>query len=624
MALDLITIGRCSVDLYGQQIGGRLEDMASFAKYVGGCPANIAIGTARLGLSSAFLSRVGDEHMGRFIQETMAAEGVDISHLRTDPHRLTALVILGIRDQHRFPLIFYRENCADLAIDESDVDADFISSARAVLVTGTHFSTPGIDRASRRAISLARQAGRTVILDIDYRPVLWGLTGHGLGEERFVADKNVTQHLQSILPDCDIVVGTEEEFHIAAGTSDTDKALRVARSLTEAVLVCKRGPLGCTIYPGAIEDAIEVGGNRVDVFNVLGAGDAFMSGLLYGHLSGHSWEQAGRFANACGALVVSRHGCAPAMPDKAELDYYLANGSNRYRLREDETLNHYHWAANRPKALPHVFALAIDHRAQFADMAHSLGAPAEKIARFKSCAVQAARRVAAGRPGFGMLLDDTYGREALFAASEGDLWLARPVERPGSRPLEFENGRDIAATLLDWPRHHVVKCLVFYRPDDPRELREKQEETLLTLQEATRATGHELLIEIIASKHGSLYPSITAESLERLYKIGLKPDWWKLEPHDDPADWQAIARIIATHDPLCRGIVILGLEAPEEALAASFAVAKKNAPVKGFAVGRTIFAQAAERYLRGESNEEAAIDDMARRFGRLVKAWEEI
>ena len=122
-ALDVVTIGRSSVDLYGAQIGGRLEDMASFHKYIGGSPTNIACGTARLGLRAGLITRVGDEHMGRFIRETLAAEGVDTRGVVTDPERLTALVILGIRDQTHFPLIFYRENCADMALCEADIDA---------------------------------------------------------------------------------------------------------------------------------------------------------------------------------------------------------------------------------------------------------------------------------------------------------------------------------------------------------------------------------------------------------------------------------------------------------------------------------------------------------------------
>src|SRR4051812_42384688 len=119
-ALDFIALGRSSVDLYGEQVGGRLEDMASFAKYVGGSPTNTAIGGARRGLKTALITSVGDEHMGRFIRETLTAEGVDTRGVKTDPARMTALVILGIRDRQTFPLIFYRENCADMAITADD------------------------------------------------------------------------------------------------------------------------------------------------------------------------------------------------------------------------------------------------------------------------------------------------------------------------------------------------------------------------------------------------------------------------------------------------------------------------------------------------------------------------
>ena len=154
--LDLICLGRSSVDLYGEQVGGRLENMLSFAKYVGGCPTNIAIGAARLGLKSAALTRVGNEHMGRFIQVTLAAEGVDVSHVVTDPERLTALVILGIRDKQTFPLIFYRENCADMALSPTDFDEIFIGSSKGLLVSGTHFSTKGVSRASRAAMASAK------------------------------------------------------------------------------------------------------------------------------------------------------------------------------------------------------------------------------------------------------------------------------------------------------------------------------------------------------------------------------------------------------------------------------------------------------------------------------------
>ena len=179
--LDVITIGRSSVDLYGAQIGGRLEDMGSFQKYVGGSPTNMATGTARLGLKSALITRVGDEHMGRFLREELAREGVDVRGVKTDPERLTALVLLGIRDEHHFPLIFYRENCADMALCEDDIDPAFIAEARAVVATGTHLSHPNTEAAVLKALRLARENGAQTALDIDYRPNLWGLAGHGDG-----------------------------------------------------------------------------------------------------------------------------------------------------------------------------------------------------------------------------------------------------------------------------------------------------------------------------------------------------------------------------------------------------------------------------------------------------------
>ncbi|MEE3627506.1 PfkB family carbohydrate kinase [Nitrospirillum sp. BR 11752] len=176
-SLDLIAIGRSSVDLYGQQVGGRLEDMASFAKYLGGSPTNTAAGGARLGLRTGLVTRVGADHMGRFIREELEREGVDVTGVVSDPARLTALVVLGIRDRDNFPLIFYRENCADMALDVADLDADWLGRTGAVLINGTHLSQPGAFTASVAAARLVKGTGGRVVFDIDYRPVLWGLAG---------------------------------------------------------------------------------------------------------------------------------------------------------------------------------------------------------------------------------------------------------------------------------------------------------------------------------------------------------------------------------------------------------------------------------------------------------------
>ncbi len=624
--LDVITIGRASVDLYGQQIGSRLEDITSFAKSVGGCPANISVGTARLGLRSALLTRVGDEQMGRFIREQLKREGVCVDGLRTDKERLTALVLLSVESEGVSPMIFYRSDCADMALSEEDIDEAFIASARAIVVTGTHFSRPNSDAAQRKAIRIMKAKGGKVVFDIDYRPNLWGLAGHAEGFERYVKSDRVSAQLKTVLPDCDLIVGTEEEIMIASGADDCLSALKTIRALSPATIVLKRGAMGCIVYDGPISDNLEDGivgkGFPIEIYNVLGAGDAFMSGLLRGWLGGESFETAATWANACGAFAVSRLLCAPEYPTFAELQFFLKHGRKHRALRKDEAINHIHWATTRRRDIPSLMAFACDHRVQLEDVAARTGADPARIGDFKVLAVKAAARVAAGRDGYGMLIDEKHGREAMFEfARHPFAWLGRPVELPGSRPLRFEFSQDIGSQLVEWPVDHCIKCLCFYHPDDPPALKAEQQQKLRALFEAARKVGRELLVEIIASKAGPLTDATIPRALEELYALGIKPDWWKLEPQASAAAWARIEQVILRNDPWCRGIVLLGLEAPQHELEQAFA-ATANAPiVKGFAVGRTIFINAAERWLAGGMSDEEAIADMATRFEGLTKAW---
>ncbi|TIV93506.1 MAG: DUF2090 domain-containing protein, partial [Mesorhizobium sp.] len=200
-------------------------------------------------------------------------------------------------------------------------------------------------------------------------------------------------------------------------------------------------------------------------------------------------------------------------------------------------------------------------------------------------------------------------------------WLGRPVELPGSRPLRFEFSQDIGSQLTEWPVDHCIKCLCFYHPDDPETLKVEQQQKLRALFEAARKVGRELLVEIIAGKHGKLDDTTIPRALEELYALGIKPDWWKLEPQASAGAWAKIEQVIVRNDPWCRGVVLLGLEAPQDELVAAFA-ATANAPiVKGFAVGRTIFINAAEQWLAGRMSDDEAIADMASRFEQLTEAW---
>jgi len=194
---------------------------------------------------------------------------------------------------------------------------------------------------------------------------------------------------------------------------------------------------------------------------------------------------------------------------------------------------------------------------------------------------------------------------------------------PGSRPLRFDGTRSIGSALIAWPSEQVVKCLVHYHPDDAFELRLEQEEKLLELWEATRQSGNELLLEIIcppAMTPAGTQDAAVLRSVKRFYNIGIKPEWWKLAPMQANG-WADLATLVGERDPYCRGAVILGLNQPLQALADSFALAT-NPIVKGFMVGRTLWASASLRWLKNEIDDAAVVNEVARNFTTLVAAWQ--
>ncbi|EPM40943.1 bifunctional 5-dehydro-2-deoxygluconokinase/5-dehydro-2-deoxyphosphogluconate aldolase [Vibrio natriegens] len=625
--LDVICMGRIAVDLYGQQIGARLEDMGSFNKYLGGSSGNVAYGTAVQGLKSSMLARVGDEHMGRFLREELERVGCDTSHLITDKERLTGLVILGIKDEDTFPLIFCRENCADMAISKDDFTEEYIASARCLTITGTHLSNPKTREAVLTALKYARRNGVKTALDIDYRPVLWGLTSLGDGETRYIASDKVTQELQEVLGLFDVIVGTEEEFHICGGTDNTIDALKAVRKVSDAELVCKRGALGCSVYseevPNDLDDGLTIHGVRVDVLNVLGAGDAFMSGLLRGYLNDEGWEKACAYANACGALVVSRHGCAPAMPTKLELDNYITRAADVKRPDLDVELNHLHRVTTRKAPQwDELCVMAFDHRSQLEDMAREAGTDTARIKTLKKLIFKASQQVAqeanlAGKAG--LLCDSTFGQDVLNEVTGQGWWIGRPIELPGSRPLRLEHG-NIGSQLIDWPLEHVVKCLVFYSPEDELDIRTEQEELVQEVYQACCKSGHELLLEVILPAGVKKEDRLYIQALERFYDLGIKPDWWKL-PALEADSWDTVSAVVTERDAFCRGVVILGLDAPQEELQKGFDATAGKEIVKGFAVGRTLFGEPSRQWLANSINDETLIENIKQNYHNLIALW---
>jgi 5-dehydro-2-deoxygluconokinase len=308
------------------------------------------------------------------------------------------------------------------------------------------------------------------------------------------------------------------------------------------------------------------------------------------------------------------------MPSWTELQHFLAHGATTPRLREDAALEHLHRSTTRTQPWPSLAVLAFDHRAQFEELARAHDAPAERIVRFKALIAEAAWQAG----GAGAIVDDRYGEAVLPDLTEAGWWIARPVEAPGSRPLRFDTGVAPALTLRSWPTAHVAKCLVSWHPDDPAELRAQQVQTLRELQDACIATGREWLLEVIPPREMSTHERTIARALDQLYGAGLKPDWWKLPPPTTAATWNAIEAAIERHDPHCRGVLLLGLEASEDDLASGFRLAAPHRCCKGFAVGRSIFAEAAALWFAGEREDDAVVADIAARYRRLIQLWREV
>ena len=320
---DVLAVGRSSIDLYAKEIGVPFTEIKNFAAYVGGCPTNISVSTRRLGLRTALLNAVGADPVGDFVLSFLEREGVDISFSRRKPGRRTSAFLLGIEPPDHFPLVPYRDNCADLELTIADVLTAPVAASRVLLLTGTGLSRQPSRDATLFAAEQARAHGTRVVLDLDFRAELWpDARGFGVA-------------VRSILSLVDVVIGTADEVKAAVSKDWADKraddspvaGAQMSRDADEGIeamlaagpeaLIVKRGAESTLIYLCGGEK-LEAQTFPVEVYNVLGAGDAFAGGFLYGYLKGWDWHRAARMGNACGAIVVTRHGCADFMPYEDE------------------------------------------------------------------------------------------------------------------------------------------------------------------------------------------------------------------------------------------------------------------------------------------------------------------
>jgi 5-dehydro-2-deoxygluconokinase len=268
-------------------------------------------------------------------------------------------------------------------------------------------------------------------------------------------------------------------------------------------------------------------------------------------------------------------------------------------------------------------AFAIDHRHQFINWAKAAGKSPAHINQFKQLAVKAAQQEAGQDPGFGMLIDDRTGRSALHQVTSTAAWVGRPIEASGQFPLQLEAEGDIVQHLFDWPLNQTVKVLCPFRLDDDAATRQHHQQLIIKLDQACRFTGHQWLLEIITARQDNS-PAFdqVAAIMQHFYDLGVKPDWWKLEPALNHDYWRGVGEVIDANDSYCQGIIVLGLNGTIDSISEAFNAAAKQPWVKGFAVGRTLFAEAAQGWFQGHLNDAQAIDLMAKNYRLIIAAWD--
>jgi 5-dehydro-2-deoxygluconokinase len=310
VSLDVLTMGRISVDVYPLQVGVSLREVESFGKYLGGSPSNVAVAAARYGRDTAVITRTGEDPFGEFLHDALRGFGVDDRYVSAVPGLNTPIAFCEIFPPDDFPLYFYREPKApDMEIRADELDYDAIRAARVFWVTVTGLSDEPSREATLAALEARGKSGITV-LDLDYRPMFWS--------SREEAREWVGRALEHVT----VAVGNLDETDTAVGVREPRAAATALRDRGVELAIVKQGPKGVLADDGST--AVEVPPVPVEVVNGLGAGDAFGGALCHGLLS-EDWdlERMMRFCNAAGALVASRLACADAMPNESEVEELL-------------------------------------------------------------------------------------------------------------------------------------------------------------------------------------------------------------------------------------------------------------------------------------------------------------
>lgn len=310
---DMIALGRACIDLNAVEYNRGMEETMTFSKYVGGSPANIAIGSAKLGLSVGFIGKIPDDQHGRFIENYMKKSGIDTSNmiLDTEGHK-AGLAFTEIKSPEECSILMYREQVADLYLTPDEINEEYLKSAEMLVVSGTALAQSPSREAVLKAVSLAKKNQLKVVFELDYRPYTWKNPAETAVYYSLVAEQ------------ADIVIGTRDEYdsmeNIVNGTNEATIAYLFQHS--PELIVIKHGVEGSYAYTKTGE-IYQGKAYKTQVLKTFGAGDSYAAAFLFALNSGKEIEKALKYGSASAAIVVSKHSSSEAMPTVAEIEQLI-------------------------------------------------------------------------------------------------------------------------------------------------------------------------------------------------------------------------------------------------------------------------------------------------------------
>ena len=314
--LDIIAVGRLCIDLNANETNRPMEETSTFTKYVGGSPANIAIGSARLGQKTGFIGKVSDDQMGRFITNYLENNKIDTKGVIVDKTgAVTGLAFTEIKSPTDCSILMYRDNVADLKLHPSEIDEEYIKQSKALLISGTALAKSPSREAVFLALEYANKHNVTVFFDLDYRPYTWTDEAETAVYYNLAAEK------------CEVIIGTREEFDMMEkllNIEESDDHYTASRwfSYRAELVVIKHGGEGSIGYTKD-GNSHRSGIFPANVLKTFGAGDSYASAFIYGLMSGKEVSEAMKMGSASASIVISRHSCSDAMPTNEELTHHI-------------------------------------------------------------------------------------------------------------------------------------------------------------------------------------------------------------------------------------------------------------------------------------------------------------